>query len=192
MKRLNKSKGYTVIELLIAVFITGVIAAAGFKFYIGMHNQTLAQEEISDMQQNSRSTLDEIARNLRKAGYKLDSTHVPFRVNGDSLYIFFSETQAVDTVLYYLARYSDSESTVWLGQIESAQMPKKLMRKVNSAYPEVFSELIKDITFTVLNSSTVEVLIEVQTSKADEDFASDRGFRTYTSLESINIRNLAF
>jgi hypothetical protein len=63
---------------------------------------------------------------------------------------------------------------------------------VNSAYPEVFSELIKDITFTVLNSSTVEVLIEVQTSKADEDFASDRGFRTYTSLESINIRNLAF
>ncbi|UCD95271.1 MAG: prepilin-type N-terminal cleavage/methylation domain-containing protein [Candidatus Zixiibacteriota bacterium] len=192
MKRLNKSKGYTVIELLIAVFITGVLAAAGFKFYIGMHNQALAQEEISDMQQNSRNTLDEIAKNLRKAGYKLDTTHVPFRVNGDSLYIFFSETQAVDTVLYYLASYPDSQSSVWLGQLERAEMPKILMRKVNGNYPEIFSELVKDITFTVLGSSTVEVLIEVQTSKADEDFASNRGFRTYTALESVNIRNLAF
>jgi len=60
MKRLRNNRGYTIIEMLVAVLITGILASAGFEFYISMHNQTLAQEEISDMQQASRASLQEI------------------------------------------------------------------------------------------------------------------------------------
>ena len=57
MNKLFTSKGYTLIELLIALFLTGVITTAGFHFYVKMHNSALTQEEISDMQQKSRASL---------------------------------------------------------------------------------------------------------------------------------------
>ncbi|MEW5923091.1 MAG: prepilin-type N-terminal cleavage/methylation domain-containing protein [Candidatus Zixiibacteriota bacterium] len=189
MKKLRNNKGYTIAELLIAMFITGVLAAAGFEFYISMHNQTLAQEEISDMQQASRASLQDITRTLRMAGYKIGS-HDPYAINGDSLYIFFNGTQPVDSVLYYLADYSESE-LAGMASFPTGSTPHKLMKKVNSATAELFADYITDVTFTAINSSTVQVTIDVQAAQPDEDFVDNGGYRTFTALETVNLRNVA-
>jgi prepilin-type N-terminal cleavage/methylation domain-containing protein len=185
MKILHNKRGYTIIEMLIALFITGVIAAAAFEFYVSMHNQTLAQEDISDMQQNARVTVAEITKSLRMAGYKINDTLPAFEVNGDSLYVFYSETQPVDSVLYFLMDYPEGSLT----RFTDGLAPKMLMKKVNSNAPEVFSEFISDITFTVVDSSSVEVAVEVITSRPDEDHRDNSGFRTIAADENVNIRN---
>ena len=118
MRKLKCSKGYTLIELLISLFITGLLVAAGMKFYVSMHNQALAQEEISYMQQNARSCLQEVSKSLRMAGYKIGS-HPAYRINGDSLYVFYNDSQPVDTVLYYLEDYTTSELP-WIGTLSEA------------------------------------------------------------------------
>lgn len=189
MKRLRNNRGYTIAELLIAMFITGILAAAGFEFYISMHNQTLAQEEISDMQQASRASLQDITKTLRMAGYKVGS-HVPYAINGDSLYIFYNGTQPVDSVLYFLADYT-SDELAGMSAFSTGSTPHKLMKQVNSAAAEVFADYITDVTFTAINSSTIQVTINVQAAQPDEDFVTNGGYRTYSALETVNLRNVA-
>ena len=188
MKRRINESGYTLIEILISLFITVVLAASGFEFYVSMHNQTLAQEGISEMQQASTACLQEIAKTIRQAGYKIGS-HIPYLINGDSLYVFYSETQAVDTILYYLEEYSESELS-GVESIPQAQRPKKLMRKINSESPCIFSDNINDITFDAPDAMSIIVALEVQTMKPDEDYADNEGYRLYTSSETIVLRNI--
>ncbi|MEZ5358451.1 MAG: prepilin-type N-terminal cleavage/methylation domain-containing protein [Candidatus Zixiibacteriota bacterium] len=188
MRKLRNNKGFTIIEVMIALLITGIVSGAALNFYIKMHNQTLTQEEISEMQQNLRASLDEIIKALRKAGYKT-GTHTAFRINGDSLYVFYQETQPIDTVLYFLADLSSAELAAY-ADLPTRLRPHKLMKQVNSAGPVVFSEHINNLTFTAHSSSNVEVAVSVQPSRPDVDFSENEGYRIYSASERVNIRNL--
>jgi type II secretory pathway pseudopilin PulG len=188
MKKIKTSGGFTLAELLIGVILTGLITTAGFKFYVSMHNSSISQQEVTDIQQTSRACLDDISKTLRMAGYKIGS-HIPYLVNGDSLYVFFNGSQPVDTVLYFLENYTKAELH-YLDDFPQGFVPRKLMKKVNSSNPDKFAGMINDITYTVHSPSRVEILIDVQSSKADEDFASTSGYRMYSTGETISIRNL--
>lgn len=188
MDRLKENRGYTLLEVLIATFITAVVAAAGFEFYVKMHNQTLTQQEISDMQQTSRAALHEIAGTLRKAGFKL-SGHPAYQISGDSLSVFFSETQAVDTVIYYLQQFN--AEGVNNPQLPDGFQPRILMKKVNSEYPVYFANLVRTLIYNAVDSATVEISLEVQPSKPDEDYAYNEGVRTFTVTETVHLRNLS-
>ena len=186
MKHIRNSKGYTIIELLTSLLITGIVCAAAFKFYVSMHNQTLAQEEISTMQQNSRVTIEEISKTLRMAGFKT-GVHPAYAINGDSLYVFYSDTHPIDSVLFYLDDYNEYE----LSRFPEGIRPKKLMRRVNSDSAYVFSEYIFDLSFRAINSSTIEIAVEVISSTVDEDYAENNGYRTLAASENVNLRNVA-
>lgn len=176
--------GYTILELLVALLLTGIVAAAGFSFYVSMHNSALTQEDISNMQHTSRSSLQDMAKTLRMAGYKL-SGHVPYRIAGDSLYVFFSETQPVDTVLYYL-----EQNTALAAGTPTDWQPMFLMKQVNSQPPGVFSDLVRSIAYNVIDSANIEISIEAQTSRSDEAWSRDDGYRSFTATERVTIRNL--
>ncbi|HOP06646.1 MAG TPA: prepilin-type N-terminal cleavage/methylation domain-containing protein [candidate division Zixibacteria bacterium] len=186
-KRFN-SKGYTILELLISLAMTSVIALAGYKFYASMHNSALTQEEISDLQQNSRNVLQEIARTARMAGYKVGG-HTPYEISGDSLAIYFNQTQPVDTVLFFLEDYADADMMTVNGLTESNR-PKRLMRKVNSDAAIPYSDLVRSISYNAPTSNSLEITLVVQTSKADESFVRNSGVRTYTFTERVIMRNL--
>jgi prepilin-type N-terminal cleavage/methylation domain-containing protein len=181
-RKIRNTRGYTLIELIIALFLTGVVAAAGFSFYVTMHNQALTQEDISNMQHTNRTTLQEMAKTLRMAGYKL-SGHIPYRIAGDSLYVFFSETQPVDTVLYFLQRDPS-------GSIDDPWTPFRMMRQVNGGTAAIFSDAIHSVNYQVIDSATVVIEVETQTESSDESWVQDDGYRTITLTERVTIRNL--
>ena len=181
---LRHSAGYTIMELLVALVLTGIVAAAGFSFYVSMHNSALTQEDISNMQHTARSSLQEIAKTLRMAGYEL-AGHAAYRISGDSLYVFFSDPQPVDTVLYYL-----QENTALGVNAPNGWKPMFLMKKVNNQPAAVFSDVVRSITYTVIDSANVQVSIEAQTAKSDESWDEDSGYRSFTATERVTIRNL--
>ena len=175
------------------MLITGIMVASVFEFYVSMHNQTMVQDEISEMQQNSRACIVEITKNLRMAGFKIGS-HAPYLINGDSLYVFYNDTQPVDTILYYLSaqpnyelkgQYADDDEGG-----EGAETPNQLMKKVNSNRATVFSDYILGVSFTQVNSSTLGVSITTQATKPDEDYTENYGIRTYQSNENVFLRNI--
>ena len=190
--KINKNhSGFTLIEMLVSMLLTGIMVTSVFEFYVAMHNQTMVQEEISELHQNSRACIVEITKTLRMAGYKTGG-HAPYLISGDSLYVFYCDTQPVDTILYYLSPHISYElqGEYAEGDDEGAEKPNQLMKKVNSNRATVFSDNVLDINFTQINPSIIEVSITTQSSKADENYCDNYGFRTYQADEQVFLRNI--
>ncbi len=71
MKKIRSNYGVTLIELLIGAVIALICAGAALELYVNQQKNWLAQENITDMQQNGRAAIDEIVYNARQAGYHL-------------------------------------------------------------------------------------------------------------------------
>lgn len=70
IKQITRSKaGFTIMEVLIAMAIMGIITTSIFKLYISQHENYLIQDDISTIQQNGRAVIDVIARSTRMAGF---------------------------------------------------------------------------------------------------------------------------
>ena len=61
--------GFSLVELLVAMAMTGVVMAAVFKLYTTQQHSYLAQEQVAEMQQNARRAKYIMAREIRMAGY---------------------------------------------------------------------------------------------------------------------------
>lgn len=71
LERLRSTKGTSIMEVLVALFLTGIITAAIFQIYINQHKNWSIQGDVTEMQQNARAAIDELTRQIRMAGYQL-------------------------------------------------------------------------------------------------------------------------
>lgn len=63
-------KGFTLVELMIAMAISGVVFMAAFKIFTNHQQQYAAQLDVTEMQQNIRVALNLLSRDIRMAGYE--------------------------------------------------------------------------------------------------------------------------
>ena len=61
--------GFTLVELLIALAISGVIMAGVYSAFKTQQDSYLAQEQVAEVQQNLRASIDYMVRSLRMAGF---------------------------------------------------------------------------------------------------------------------------
>lgn len=174
------------VELLIALFLTGIVATASMQFYSSINQQMLSQEEICNIQQLNRACLEEIGSNLRSAGFGLSGDS--YDINGDSLTIYKRGTAQVDTIQYFLEEFDDSEYGKMPGLVEGTSV-FKLMKQTNSDAAQPFADYLTDLRFTVINSNLVAITLEIISSKRDETFNENGGFRTFTNTERVALRN---
>jgi len=64
-----KEHGVTLIEILIAMAITGIVSAAIFTSFLSQQKSYIIQEDVAVMQQNLRAGMDMMVREIRMAGY---------------------------------------------------------------------------------------------------------------------------
>ena len=69
--KLKSYNGVSLLEILITLAITGVITLAVFRAYITQHKNYIAQDDITEIQQNARVVIDELSRHIRMAGNNL-------------------------------------------------------------------------------------------------------------------------
>lgn len=77
-------KGFTLVELVIAVAISGIILAAIYQMFIGQRKSYSLQNEITEMQQTVRASENMMLREIRMAGYKLPDMDIGIDVPGTS------------------------------------------------------------------------------------------------------------
>ncbi len=65
------SAGFTMIELVVALFLAGVVTSAAMALYITQHKQMIVQDQISDMQASIRASAVELSTKIRLAGYRV-------------------------------------------------------------------------------------------------------------------------
>ena len=65
----NRNKGFTLVELLVSLAISGIIMTGVYSAFKTQQDSYLAQEQVADAQQNLRASIGFMARDLRMAGY---------------------------------------------------------------------------------------------------------------------------
>lgn len=187
--RMKCCRGFTILEVLIAALITGILATASFRFYTSVHNQTETQYEVSELQHQCRASVHEIKKTLRLAGFKLLG-HPAIEISGDTLAIYYSETQPVDTIRYFLQEF-DAYDYYRVPNLPEGQQLFKLVKQQNSGTPEAYTDFIRDIDFTQVDSKTMQISIVAQVAKQDDTFKENGGFRTWTLEEQVSLRNVS-
>jgi type IV pilus assembly protein PilW len=69
MKRKRSNQGFTLTELLVAMVISGIVAAGIYSTFYSQQKSYLTQEQIAAMQQNLRAAMHLLGRDIRMAGY---------------------------------------------------------------------------------------------------------------------------
>jgi len=189
LKKRNNQFGFSMLEVLIASIITAIIATSAFSFYGKMSEQSEHQFNVSEMHQLCRTSLYDIRKSLMQAGFKL-TAHPAYEIKGDTLAVYYSDTQPVDSILYYLVEYNAAEYAE-ISELPQSHQLFKLFKKVNGDAPALFADYIVGINYNQVDAANIIVSIEVHSLLKDDSYQPNDGFRTYTVSERINIRNVS-
>ena len=184
-KKLRNIAGISLVEVMISLILTGLLATASFKFYASMNGSTLTQQDMSDLQHICRTTVYELKKSLRMAGYKIGS-HVPFEVTGDTLFIYQQGIQPVDTISYYLA----SAGFRAVPEGEPAHPLFLLMRSTNGAAAVVMSDQLTGIDYEIVDSANVNITVAAESVRRDHEYRQNDGYKRYSLVERVKIRNV--
>ena len=174
MTMFKNNKGFTILELLIVAMITSVVATAALLFFLRTNQQYLSQDEIANMQQNIRASVEEIAKELRMAGFNIPDTIPPVEIdsagNPDTLVI----NRDTLIIKYYV---DDSDS-----------LHPTLIKEVNGR-ADIFADEISGFDVSVVGSKSIRITITANTAREDNQIMGGNRFaRTATLL--VNLRNL--
>ncbi len=96
--------GFTLVELLVALVISGFVLAAGYSIYLAQHEGWIVQEQITNMQQNARAAMHELETRIRMAGYGLPGGFHPIyaaNTNPDTITVLFQNESGCDAAVEY-------------------------------------------------------------------------------------------
>ena len=185
-KKIHNSRGFTLLEILIAIMISGVLMVTGFQFFSRISHQAEVQYDISEMHNIYRVSMYDIRKTLRSAGYMVSGPS--FEINTDTLAVYYSATQPVDTTMYFLTEYPDTAYQQVPG-LPSTMKLYYLMKKVNSDTALIYADFITNLSFTNIDNSNILISITAQVPRGDETYSKNNGFRTFSLTERVNIRN---
>ena len=184
---LSRQAGFTLVELLIAMVLLGVVSTAAFSFYSGQHQQLVQQVDVSDTQQGIRSVMDELTRKIRLAGYRVYGGNAIMTLNGGTwLALQYHDGDSVRTQLFFPL------ANAYTGRTD-------LMTQLNGEAMQVYAEGIDSVRFTPGGTGTGVQWVNVElVAKSDnpgfqtasEYGSTDTSRYLYRRLSSVvNLRN---
>lgn len=78
IRTLNSQRGMSLVELLVVMAILSVVMMAVMSLYIPIHQSTVAQTQVSDVQSNLRLALNTMTRDLLTAGFLASRNPIVF------------------------------------------------------------------------------------------------------------------
>jgi len=170
-------RGLTMVEILIGALLAALVGAATLHLYQAQHELYLAQADIADRQGNLRFAIDQLAREVRKAGYRVttpDLLYTAATFDTLEIYIGNDTSLTVDTIRYYVNRYDD---------------PPSLIQQRNTMTPAVFAQGIDSAHFVPVGSAPASRLAITLVSVEQVQYENS-ALRTRRRIgETISLRN---
>jgi prepilin-type N-terminal cleavage/methylation domain-containing protein len=132
-----KPKGATLIELLVALVICGVVVGAIYRLFVVQTRAYTVQDEVVEIQQTVRSAMEILLRDLRMTGYDDDSAGstiaipTPLPVVADNS---ITVSYEYNLQRYQVAYWTDASLTLWRQETigVAAQPADILLQNVNN------------------------------------------------------------
>ncbi len=190
-RSLNTKHGFSLIELITALGISGIILGAITATFISQSRSYDAQEQINGMQQAARAAMDMITREVRMAGYDPTSSNN------------FGIAACSATSIQILADVVDPADGDPTGANEDITYAfddpnDELLREAETLVEDIeafnFDCLDENglATVTLPAIRQIQVSITARTAKSDPNYTANGGYRTYTLTSLITPRNLAY
>jgi type IV pilus assembly protein PilW len=199
------SRGFTLMELVVAMGISMVILGAIAGTFMTQTRFYNAQEQVNEMQQNARAAMDLMTREVKLAGYKPRGTESFTGVSYSTteLRIRANLNGYLDDADGGNATINDSSDEHIVYTFDSANKQIKRAYGAVGATQEVIANNIESFTFGYLDSSgaatttaanirQVSLNITARTSKPDPNLTTNNGYRTYNISTVITPTNLAY
>jgi len=199
----NREHGFTLTELLIAMAISGIVLGFLAGTFVILRKSFEVQEQITEMVQTARASIDMITREVKMAG------HDPTGAGFDGITYDVDQLQ-IKVDIYKKNNTGDpdgdtldsNENIIYKYYDEHSKYPYQIKRKTGKGYFQPFAENIKEFKFDYLDSAgnattttanirQIRISITSRTAKVDPDYSANSGFRTYTLTSLITPRNLA-
>jgi len=146
----KREKGFTLVELLIAMALALVIITALSSAFISQRKTYAVQEQVSEMVQNARAAMDMITREVKMAGYdptgtlqKTDSTASDFvGVHYDTTQLQFAadlngDEEAGDDTEEVVQETTDADESEAEGAEEDGDPAKEEAKQEDSTDTEI-------------------------------------------------------
>jgi prepilin-type N-terminal cleavage/methylation domain-containing protein len=177
------NKGFSLVELLVGIAIMGVLLTTIYSLVMSANKSQLSQDLEVEMQQNARSALDFIVRELRNMSSLncLENTSTTCLDSGDKIQF----TSMTDT---------DSRIFSW-GSGDNILRYSKAPMGLEDRQP--LADHITAISFTAFDSNNnsttllgnaqrINITLTARTSKIDPN---TKGYRYYSTATSVKKRN---
>jgi len=143
---LKNKKGVTLIELLVALIICGIIIAGIYRVFIAQTRAYSVQDQVVEVQQNVRSAMEILLRDLRMSGYDRDEKPTAVAVpsppiqpnfNGDNSIRIFYQYNELGVERLRQVEYWRNNSILYRKQVSVPAAP--------SDTPVNEQELLRDV-----------------------------------------------
>lgn len=195
----NSERGFTLVELLIAMAIALVVLTSISSAFIMQRKTYDVQEQITEMTQGARAALDMISREVKMAGY--DPTG-----SGSFSLPYNSITSTIDI---YADADGDGSVTTTTGSKDHITYSKAtggeiITRNTNTGSgAQPFAENIQSFTIayydaggvataTTANVRQIKITITAKAAKPDPNYSPNSGYRTCTLTSYVTPPNLDF
>ena len=113
MKNQNRFdiKGMTLIELLVAMIICGMVIAGIYRVFIAQSKAYTVQDQVVEVQQSVRSAMEILLRDLRMAGFDYDNSPITIT---NPIATPLSDDSITVNYEYYEKTLPNIKSTQWL------------------------------------------------------------------------------
>jgi prepilin-type N-terminal cleavage/methylation domain-containing protein len=176
MIKTRHDKGFTLLELLVATLLTVIISSAALTFFVRANQQYFSQEDISEMQQSLRASIQEIAKQTRMAGF-----NIPDTINAVDI---DSIAGAPDT----LTVHRDTFEIKYYVNVPNDSLHPTLMKEVNGT-STIFADDISDLRVSWVPPGSVRLTLTARSNKKDSGVKRGQ-YLTRSETQLINMRNV--
>jgi type IV pilus assembly protein PilW len=187
----HQASGFTLVELLIAIAISGIVLGAAVNTFIAQRWAYALQEQVTEMTQGTRAAMELVTREVRMAGYNpartsfdgitYDPTQLPIRadLNGDG-----DTADANETIVY---TYNTATQQMMRDADGSSQPIADHIQALTFDYLDGAGTS----TTTTANIRQIRIMITARRAKPDPRYAANGGYRTYRLTSLVTPKNLA-
>ena len=133
--RQNQQQGFSLVELLVAMAMAGIVMAAIYSTYKSQQDTYVAQEQVAEMQQNLRASLYQMGRDIRMAGFNPQRSpnvggFTDIKLDGDDI----DETTTNSTnIAFYMDLNAPGTPGLSNGQIDPNDNDEQIAYRFNPA-----------------------------------------------------------